>query len=93
MKLNIKFEESASSFPVTLINNEEDLEVNFMALQILDGDTTPYYDGTYIVIPKFSTQNLNTATKRMRNNVMVRPIPILSISNPQGGMTVTIGSI
>ena len=91
MKLNVKFEESKAYFPVTLIDDNETFEVKFSELQILDGDRTPYYDEMYTIFPKFESQELETAEKKMRNNVLIFPISVMRIANPQGGKTVFIG--
>ena len=91
MKLNVKFEETTNCFPVTLIDNNETFEIKFSELQILDGDRTPYYDEDYMLFPKFESQELETAEKKMRANVLLFPISVMSVSNPQGGNTVIIG--
>ena len=91
MKLNVKFEEITNWFPVTLIDDDETFDIKFSELQILDGDRTPYYNDEYVVFPKFESQELETREKKMRNNVLIFPISIMSVSNPQGGNTVYIG--
>lgn len=51
---------------------------------------TPY-EGEYTVVPTFSEQVLETAGKSMRNDVTVEEIPVHRVSNPAGGVTVSIG--
>lgn len=93
MKLLIKLTEGDSAFPVTFINDDETLEVKFESLQILKIDESDYYEGDTFLIPNFMGRILNTTEKKMRTNVVMAAIPVQSVSNPQGGMTVTIGSI
>jgi len=52
----------------------------------------PTYTGSYDVTPS-ATSNivLETKDKKMTDNLTVRKIPYESVSNPQGGNTVTIG--
>lgn len=50
-----------------------------------------YYNGNYLVIPKFEDQVLDTDEKLMKDNVTVKEIPVARIHNPSGGYTVTIG--
>lgn len=50
------------------------------------------YGGPYIAVPKLDEQIvLLTKDKSMSDNVTVREIPWEEVSNPQGGITVTIG--
>lgn len=50
-----------------------------------------YFDGEYIVIPTAEDQFLETEEKLMRDDVTVTAIPYEEVSNPAGGVTVTIG--
>ena len=50
------------------------------------------YDGRYEVTPVlYVNQVLGTNNKLMRNNVTVKPIPVVITSNPYNGKTVVIG--
>lgn len=49
------------------------------------------YEGPYEYIPVFVDQVAPTEGKWMRQDVVFRAIPVLEVSNPQGGITVTIG--
>lgn len=51
----------------------------------------PPYDGPYEVVPIYEDIDLETKEKYMENNVKVHAIPVHEVSNPQGGVTVTIG--
>ena len=93
MKLNVKLVEDNSVFPVNFINEEEILEIKFQSLQVIRTDESEYYEGDTLLIPNFLGRILHTEEKKMRTSVLMLPIPVNSVSNPQGGMTVTIGSI
>ena len=53
----------------------------------------PVYEGPYEVTPIFEDQRLETKRKSMSDDITVLAIPIYEVSNPQGGVTVTIGGI
>lgn len=59
----------------------------------LGGDILPYYEGAYVVTPKVREQELETANKSMTTDVLVESIPYTEVSNPSGGMTITIGEL
>lgn len=50
----------------------------------------PTYTGDYEVTPSFSTQTLETENKLMTDDVTVKPIVVTEVSNPQGGLTLSI---
>lgn len=91
MKLDVHFEETRSSFPVTMLDEEVLLEVKFESLQILHIDDADYYEGNTFIIPDFVEHLLNTEGKKMRTSVLVSRIPVSTVTNPQGGNTVFIG--
>ena len=49
-----------------------------------------YYHGSYLVIPKFEDQVLDTDEKLMKDNVIVKEIPVHEVSNAHG-YTLVIG--
>lgn len=51
----------------------------------------PTYDGSYEVTPRFYEQVLETKEKLMIDDVTVEVIPAHEVTNPAGGLTVTIG--
>ena len=48
------------------------------------------YDGDYIVTPSVNSQTLETANKKMLNDVQVKAIPYYDVSN-EYGRTIYIG--
>lgn len=56
------------------------------------GGYHPTYDGDYEVYPRFVEQGLATQGLLMRDDVLVHAIRVHSVSNVQGGRTVTIGT-
>jgi hypothetical protein len=51
----------------------------------------PSFDGPYEVTPRFYEQKLETKEKLMIDDVTVEVIPAHEVTNPAGGLTVTIG--
>ena len=53
----------------------------------------PYYEGEYVITPKWKDITLNTKQKSMKDDMKVTEIPYLETENPQGGVTVVIGGL
>lgn len=51
----------------------------------------PDYEGPYEIRPAVHAQELETENLRMKQNLLVKEIPYLEVSNTSGGTTVTIG--
>ena len=51
----------------------------------------PWYEGPYIVYPKYEDQELDTENKSMRSDVLVKEIGVARVTTLSGGYTVTIG--
>ena len=51
----------------------------------------PVYTGATIVIPRAEEQVLATKDKTVVQNITVTEIPYTEVSNPLGGLTVSIG--
>ena len=60
-------------------------------LNIKQGHSIDWYNGEYVVIPKFVEQSLRTRDKTMREDVTIREIPVEITINESGGNTLTIG--
>ena len=60
--------------------------------EIIGIDFSEHYDGPYEIIPDFEIQTLETADKKMDNDVTVHPIPVHRTTNPYG-TTVYIGGL
>ena len=92
MRLDVTFQKQDNPFVVALNENEtilaefEDGSCSFDAL-FIGGEA---YDGDYIMTPKVSEQTLPTAGKSMAQNVTVKAIPYVRVTNPSGGSTVII---
>lgn len=48
------------------------------------------YKGSYEVTPKVEAQILQTAEKVMRDDVTIKEIPYVEVTNPAGGTTIII---
>lgn len=55
------------------------------------GGRLPNYEGEYTVTPRKREIVLPTKNKSMMDDVTVFQIPYSEVSNPQGGITATIG--
>lgn len=59
---------------------------------VVDPSYIPAYDGSYEVTPLANTETiLETAGRRMEDDVTVRKIPYYETTNESGGYTVIIG--
>jgi hypothetical protein len=58
------------------------------AIEVLAGDT---YKGDYVAITRFSDQVFETKDKTMNDDFVVKEIPCAEVTNPAGGLTLTIG--
>ena len=57
---------------------------------VIEGGSSPPYEGDYEITPKVSQQEFETKNKRMKEDLTVLAIPYSQVSNPQGGLTVNI---
>jgi hypothetical protein len=57
-----------------------------------DDGTYPVYKGPYSVTPSPNEQVLSTAQKVLENDIKIKRIPYVEVSNNSGGTTVTIGN-
>lgn len=78
------------------LNIEAEIEAPFRNLDAdftlsFNHDTSPTYEGEYVVIPKSYDQNLETKGLRMKDDVTVTEIPYYETTNESGGYTVVIG--
>ena len=52
----------------------------------------PYYEGEYVITPKFTEQVLETKQKSMSDDVTVEKITTLEVDNEAGGVTYIFGA-
>lgn len=78
----------------TEVNIDSDIFSNSLDIEFQvdfgQGGELPWYSGSYVVIPKFEDQELDTDHKSMRADVIVKEIPVHEISN-ECGYTLVIG--
>lgn len=60
-------------------------------IQYVKGKEPPTYEGDYVVIPRVYPQSLDTAGKKMLEDVTVKEVPRSEVVNAYNGITVTIG--
>lgn len=87
MRIKLKLNEVTSSFSFTFAENSLSVGVKLNNVFIPE-----IYTGEYEVTPTFDTQKLLTKTKTMRDDVTIQSIPFSEVSNPQDGVTLTIGA-
>lgn len=86
----ITFDIKEEKFDFDLLSNETNQSITF---DIEAGKVNPKqrYDGDYEITPKISETVLHTRQKFMTDDVTIFQIPFSSVTNEQGGQTVTIG--
>ena len=52
----------------------------------------PYYEGEYVITPKFTEQVLETKQRSMSDDVTVEKITTLEVDNEAGGVTYIFGA-
>lgn len=92
MRLHITFQDENLNLPVCLIQEDMRMCVDFGQYQIIHiVDPLPEYQGSYIITPRITSQWLDTDEKKLTDDIHVLAIPRTDVSNPAGGVTVTIG--
>lgn len=69
---------------------ETEISVEFGAVTTIESVNIPIYTGTYTVTPKTEAQVMQTANKKMLDDVSIREIPFYRVGNDTGD-TVYIG--
>lgn len=52
----------------------------------------PWYEGEYVITPKFTEQVLETKQRSLSDNVTVEKITTLEVDNEAGGVTYIFGA-
>lgn len=80
------------AFPVICFTLNRPKELSFtFADVVINQSSRPYYNDDYVVTPRVFEQTLETKEKTMRDDLTITEIPLAEVSNPQGGITATIG--
>lgn len=72
------------------LSKRKTLTIDFANI-IIGADTHAHYEGEYVITPRVFEQTMGTDDKVMDEDVIILPIPMIKVSNPQGGKTATIG--
>ena len=59
-------------------------------IESLSDTALPDYEGQYTVTPNFSTITLETDERSVRENIVIKPIPVSEVSNTSDGKTLII---
>ena len=86
--LDIRVENIQEEIELELVMDVSELELELDS----SGYIPETYDGPYEVIPDFEDQVLETEDLLMSDDVVVKEIPVAEVSNPAGGLTLTVGS-
>lgn len=87
IRIEISLEEP--DIQIGIENSVPDIEIEVAA----GGEGKPPYEGEYTVVSDLHNQVImHTRGTAMTDNVTVLPIPFYEASNPQGGITLTIGN-
>lgn len=79
-------------FPVKFGETDNlSFSANLGEIQLVEKPDTKYYDGEYTVTPKPDAQVLETAQKKMAEDVKIKAIPFFDVKNQSGGKTIYIG--
>lgn len=89
MILNIDFSEKESIVDIAFEENGLSMDVDFGEVQKIE---SPIYGGPYEVTPTTDPLLLETAGKRMEEDMLIKAIPRFDVSNTAGGTTVYIGT-
>lgn len=82
-----QYKDAALALPPGLIS--ADVAVEALPVRVID--VTDWYEGDYVVDPRFYAQVLETRNLAMHEDVTVRPIRVEPVENYKGGYTVWIG--
>lgn len=88
MRIKLRFCEEVSNIKLSFA--EEGIRVKYKFTDTFV-NSKPDYTGTYTVTPTFNIQTLFTKDKSMDDDVTIYAIPVSEVSNPQNGITMTIG--
>lgn len=86
--ITIELDRETESIDFYTEENEEEIELSMEEEGVGE---YPVYKGAYEVAPSFEKQTLETAYRVMTGNVEVESIPMETVSNTAGGMTLIIG--
>ena len=76
------------------IQIEVTLDVPDISMEVsAGGESKPPYEGDYTAVSDIhDLVRLPTKGRSMLDDVVIQPIPFYEVSNPQGGVTITIGN-
>lgn len=87
INFDLVFQSVDETFVIEFDSTDDSFDVEFGDVTVID---TEPYEGGYIVTPTFEVQTLETANKKMAEDVVVLDIPMSEVSNLYG-VTLNIG--
>lgn len=89
MRLDSKFSPQNTAFNSFFETRNSTFNAKFNAnFSYIGGEK---YDGIYEIVPKIQEQKLLTKNKLLTEDMVIKSIPIIKVSNTSGGNTVIIG--
>jgi hypothetical protein len=89
MRLDTKFSPQNTAFNSFFEPSNSTFNAKFNAnFSYIGGEK---YEGNYEVVPKIQEQKLLTKNKLLTDDVTIKSIPVVKVSNTSGGNTVIIG--
>lgn len=85
MRLDSKFVPQNTTFNSFFVPSNSTFDANFGNV---GGEK---YEGNYEIVPKIQEQKLLTKNKLLTEDVTIKSIPVIKVSNASGGNTVIIG--
>lgn len=90
MILNLDFSVVNQVLDLDFREQPDNIALQFdQVVEIVKSDANPY-TGDYAVTPSVEGSSLPTKNKYMTDDVTVHPIPVFSVTNSAGGLTVYI---
>jgi hypothetical protein len=92
LHFNVVFTSKDMSFNVDMKNENKSFTFGFDNIQTVTKEAEyEYYEESYSVTPKATSQVLETKSKLMKDDLTINKIPFFETSNEQGGNTIYIG--
>lgn len=89
MRLEPKFVTKNTTFNSFFVSKSSTFNARFNA-SFSNADVEKY-DGGYEIVPKIQEQKLPTKNKLLTEDMVIKSIPVIKVSNTSGGNTVIIG--
>lgn len=87
---DVQFDKNSFTLDADIEKTDTEIDVDFGTVTTVESVNIPIYTGSYTVTPKTEAQVMQTANKKMLDDVSIREIPFYRVGNDTGD-TVYIG--